>query len=205
MGPLAFLATPGVGTAIGAGLSGFFGWLGSRGQSKAARSAAQIQADASRQAGQWQQESVREQLEFQREESKRLADEFKRVQEANWGMERARQRGQYDLAGDTAANAFALHRQQGKMGYGESAADRFNTRAELLASSRTAQGRHEATQRRLGEVARLTGTRQPLGGREIAPLVEPTALQQPAWVALNDPRQTPFVYPEFQGKTGRTA
>jgi len=205
MGPLAFLATPGVGTAIGAGLSGLFGWLGSRGQSKAARSAAQIQADASRQAGQWQQESVREQLEFQREESKRLADEFERAQEANWGMERARQRGQYDLAGDTAANAFALHRQQGRMGYGESAADRFNTRAELLANTKREYGRYAPQQRRIGRLGALMGAPQPPGGREIPSIELPGALQQPEWVPLPAPRQTAFVYPEFQGKTGRTA
>ena len=205
MGPLAFLATPGVGTAIGAGLSGFFGWLGNRGQSKATRSAAQRMADATRQTGQWQQESVREQLEFQREESKRLADEFERAQEANWGMERARQRGQYDLAGDTAANAFALQRQQGRMGYGESAADRFNTRAELLADTKREYGRYAPQQRRIGRLGALMGAPQPPGGREIPSIELPGALQQPEWVPLPAPRQTAFVYPEFQGKTGRTA
>jgi hypothetical protein len=197
MGPAAFLATPGVGTAIGAGLSGFFGWLGSRSQAKATRQAADIQARAARTTGAWQERVAGEQLDFQREEAARLQGEFNRAERANWAMERAREQRLYGQAGDTAFNRFALSRQQGRMGFEETAANRANLRAELLSAGRTGQGRFAATQRRIGRLGALMGAPQPPGGREIAPYVEPTALVQPEWVPLADPRQTAFEYPDY--------
>jgi hypothetical protein len=193
----ALLAVPGVPQVIGAGLSGLFGWLGSRSQAKATRSAAQIQADAARTTGAWQERVAGDQLEFQREEAQRLQIETERAQAANWAMERAREKRMYGQAGDEAFNMFGLTRHQRRLGFNETAADRANRRAELLGGLRTGQGRFEATQRRLGRLGSLLGAPQPAGGREIAPLVEPTALVQPEWRALDDPRQTPFEYPEY--------
>ena len=221
MGLGAVLAIPGVAPAIGAGLSGFFSWLGGRSQAKATRRAADIQSQAARQTGAWQQEAVREQLAFQREEAERLQREFERAQEANWEMERLAALRQYGQTGDVWANQFALARQQGLMGHRETAADRYNTREELLARTyntraeleaaiRGEYGRYAPRQRRIGTLAALTGTPQPPGGREIAPielpaaLREPGALQQPEFVALPAPRQTPFEYPDkYVRSTGR--
>ena len=193
--PLAALAP--FAPAIGAGLQGLFGWLGSRGQAKATTRAADIQARAARETAAWQERVAGEQLDFQREESERLQREFERAQEANWVMERARELRGYGQAGDETFNLYGLQRQQRRMGYEETAADRANRRAELLSTGRTGQGRYAATQRRLGTLGRLLGTPQPPGGREIAPYVEPTALVQPDWVPVPEPRQTPFEYPEY--------
>lgn len=197
MGPLAFLATPGGGALAGSALSGLFGLLGSRGQSKATREAADIQARAARETGAWQERVAEEQLGFQREEAKRLRGEFDSAQEANWAMERAREKRMYGQSGDEAFNLFGLSRHQRRLGFNETAADRANRRAELLGGLRTGQGRFEATQRRIGQLGSLLGAPQPAGGREIAPLVEPTALVQPDWVDLDDPRQTAFEYPDY--------
>jgi hypothetical protein len=193
MGPAAFLAIPGVAQ----GISGLFGLLGSRSQAKATRRAADIQAQAARTTGEWQERVAGEQLDFQREEAARLQDEFNRAQEANWAMERAREKRMYGQSGDQAFNLFGLTRHQRRLGFNETAADRANRRAELLGGLRTGQGRFAATQRRIGQLGALLGAPQPAGGREIAPLVEPTALVQPEWVALDDPRQTAFEYPEY--------
>jgi len=193
--PLAALAP--FAPVIGAGIQGLFGWLGSRGQAKATRRAADIQAQAARDTGAWQERVAGEQLDFQREEAARLQEEVNRAQEANWAMEHAREKRMYGQAGDEAFNLFGLSRHQRRLGFNETAADRANQRAELLAGLRTGQGRYGATQRRIGRLGALVGAPQPAGGREIAPLVEPTALVQPEWVALDDPRQTAFEYPEY--------
>lgn len=200
----ALLAIPGVPQAIGAGLSGLFGLLGGRSQAKATTTAAQIQARAARQTGMWQERVAAQQLEFQREEAERLQLEFERAQQANWEMERAREMRGYGETGDVAFNQFALARQQRRMGFEETAADRYNLREELLSTGRTGQARHEATQRRLGTLGRLVGTPQPRGGREIAPYIEPAALRQPEWVSLPEPRQTPFEYPDYRLPPART-
>ena len=201
MGLGAFLAIPGVPQAIGAGVSGLFGLLGIRGQAKATRSAADIQSRAAMQAGQWQQQTAREQLEFMKAEAARLALETERAQEANWALERAEQLGRYNLSGDEMANAFALERQRGLMDYGETKADRYNTRQELMANILREQDRFGATQRRVGTLAGIMGTPQPRGGREVPGLRVPGALQQPDWVALPAPQQTPFTYPDYSSLT----
>ena len=197
MGPAAFLAVPGVAQGVGLGLQGFFSWLGGRGQAKATRKGAEIQARAARDTGAWQERVAGEQLAFQREEAARLQEEFNRAERANWAMERAREQRLYRQAGDEAFNLFGLSRHQRRLGFDEAAADRANRRAELLSTGRTGQGRFAATQRRLGRLGALVGAPQPPGGREIAPYVEPTALVQPEWRPLADPRQTAFVYPEY--------
>jgi hypothetical protein len=197
MGLGAFLAIPGVAPAIGAGLSGFFGWLGNRGQAKATRSAADMTSRAAMQAGQWQQQTAREQLEFMKADAARLALETERAQEANWALERAEQLGRYNLSGDEMANAFALERQRGLMDYGETKADRYNTRQELEANIRREYERWASGQRRVGTLAQIMGTPQPRGGREIAPIEFPGALQQPDLAALPAPQQSPFTFPGY--------
>jgi hypothetical protein len=193
MVPLA-LAVP----AIGAGLQGFFGWLGSRSQSKAATRAAQIQADSARQTGRWAQQTAKDQLAFQREESDRLEKEFYFAQKANWELDRQRELGLFNRAGDVDFNRFGLSRWEGRLGFNEARANRFNARAELDAGIRHEYGRFAPQQRRIGRLAALTGTPQPIGGREIGPIQLPGALQQPDWVDLPDPRQTAFSYPEYE-------
>lgn len=178
-------------------VGGVTDYLGRRSAAGGVKSAAQIQADAALQAGEWQQESAAEQLRFLREQAEIELEERRRVEEANFGMARAREKRLYGQAGDEAFNLFGLTRHQRRLGFNETAADRANRRAELLGGLRTGQGRFEATQRRIGRLGSLLGAPQPAGGREIAPLVEPTALVQPEWVALDDPRQTAFEYPEY--------
>lgn len=197
MGLPALLAIPGVAPAIGAGLSGFFGWLGSRGQAKATRSAADIQSRAALQAGRWQQETAREQRAFLEDQAEIQREEDRRVERANWEMDQARERRLYGQAGDEMFNLYGLNRQKGRMGYEETAADRFNTRAELLADIKREYGRYAPQQRRVGRIGALLGAPQPPGGREIPSMQVPGALQQPEWVPLPAPRQTPFEYPEY--------
>ena len=184
--------------AIGAGFQGLFGWLGSRGQAKATRRAAEIQADAARETGEWQARSAEDQLAFLSEQAARDLLEQRRVEEANWILEREAERRRHGERGDEAFNLFGLTRHQRRLGFEETAADRANARAELLAGLRTGHGRYSATQRRVGRLGALMGAPQPAGGREIAPLIEPTALVQPQWVPLADPRQTAFGYPDYR-------
>jgi hypothetical protein len=180
MGPAAFLAIPGVAPAIGAGLSGFFGWLGSRSQAKATRQAADIHARAARTTGAWQERVAGEQLDFQRDEAENLRIDTERAQAANWAMERAREKRLYGQYGDQAFNVFGLTRHERRLGFDERAANRENE-----------YGRWRAQQGRVGRLAELVGTPQPAGGREIPALV------RPEWVTLDDPRQTAFEYPDY--------
>lgn len=183
--------------AIGTGLAGLFGWLGTRGQAKATRSAADMTSRAAMQAGQWQQQTAREQLAFMKADAARLALETERAQEANWALERAEQLGGYNLSGDEMANMFTLERQRGLMDYGERKADRYNTRQELEANIRREYGRWAPQQRRVGTLAQIMGTPQPRGGREIAPIEFPGALQQPDLAALPAHQQRPFTFPDY--------
>ena len=195
MGPAAVaLAVP----AISAGIGGFFNWIAGRSQAKAATRAAQIQADAARQTGRWAQQTARNQLEFKQDEAKRLGEEFYFAQKANWELDRQRELGLFNRAGDLDYNRFGLEGWRGRLGFNEAKADRFNTRAELDAKIRREYGRFAPQQRRIGTLAALTGTPQPPGGREIGPIELPGALQQPEWRDVPDPRQTAFSYPEYE-------
>jgi hypothetical protein len=196
MAPLAALAP--FAPAIGAGLQGFFGWLGSRGQAKATRSAADIQSRAALQAGRWQQETAREQRAFLEDQAEIQRVEDRRVERANWEMDQARERRLYGQAGDEMFNLYGLNRQKGRMGYEETAADRFNTRAELLANIKREYGRYAPQQRRVGRLGALMGAPQPPGGREIPSMQVPGALQQPDFVEMPDPQQTAFNYPKYR-------
>jgi hypothetical protein len=113
-------------------------------------------------------------------------------------MERAREMRAFGAAGDEWANVFGLQGQEREMAYGETAADRFNTREELMADIRRDYGRTSAQQRRIGTLAGLTGTPQPPGGREIPSIELPGALQQPDFVEMPDYQQTAFEYPKYQ-------
>jgi len=177
MGPAAFLAIPGVAPAIGAGLSGFFGWLGSRTQAKATRQAADIHAQAARTTGAWRERVAGDQLEFQREAAGLLRSDTERAQAANWAMERAREKRLYGQSGDQAFNTFGLARHGRRLGFDERAANRENE-----------YRRWSAQQRRLEVLGRRTGA---ASEREIP------ALWQPEWTALDDPRQTAFEYPDY--------
>jgi hypothetical protein len=194
MGPLATLAVP----AIGAGIEGFFNWISSRSQSKAATRAAQIRADSARQTGRWAQQTAKDQLEFQKDEAKRLGEEFYFAQKANWDLDRQRELGLFNRAGDLDYNRFGLERWQARIGSNEAMANRINARAELNAGIRREYGRFAPQQRRIGRIAELTGTPQPLGGREIGPIEFPGALYHPDLVDLPDPRQRAFSYPEYE-------
>ena len=149
-------------------------------QAGSTKDAAEIMADAMREAGIRTERMSKEQIRHLSWAIEREYDQWTATQEGNWEMERA------------------LHRQQGKMGYGESAADRFNTRAELLANTKREYGRYAPQQRRIGRLGALMGAPQPPGGREIPSIELPGALQQPEWVPLPAPRQTPFEYPAYR-------
>ena len=197
MGPLALLATPGGAALAGSAVSGLFGLLSGRSQAKATRESSRIQAQAARDAGRRQQASVDAQMKLAREMGERDEDMHYAAQEANWEMERARERRRFGETGDERLAQFALARQMGRMGYGERAADRLNTREELLAGLRTDQARRALRQERVGWLGEMLGAPTPAGGRRIAALREPGALRQPEWVPLPDPRQTAFEYPEY--------
>ena len=174
-------------------------------QAGSTKDAAEIMADAMREAGIRTERMSKEQIRHLSWAIEREYDQWTATQEGNWEMERAREMRDFGETGDEAFNLYGLARQKGRMGYEESAADRFNTRAELLADTKREYGRYAPQQRRIGRLGALMGAPQPPGGREIPSIELPGALQQPEWVPLPAPRQTAFVYPEYQGKTGRTA
>ena len=171
---------------------------GTKMSADAGADAAKVYADSVREAGIRTERMTKEQIRHLSWAIEREYDQWASTQEGNWEMERAREMRAFGETGDAAVNRFRLERQQGRMGYEETAADRANLRAELLSTGRTGQGRYAATQRRIGALGALMGTPQPPGGREIAPYVEPTALVQPDWVPLPEPQQTAFTYPTYR-------
>ena len=167
-------------------------------QSGATVDAAQILADAQELTGIRAERMSKEQIRHLSWALERDYDQFKATQEGNWEMERAREMRGFGETGDEAFNIYGLARQEGRMGYEESAADRFNARAELLADTKREYGRYAPQQRRIGRLGALMGAPQPPGGREIPSIELPGALQQPEWVPLPAPRQTPFEYPAYR-------
>jgi hypothetical protein len=170
------LKTPGVGQ-IGRGLIDYFA---GKQQSGTALSGAEIQAAAALEAAQLTQAGLDRQLNYLKEQDILTLEEARRIEKSNWAL------GQYEAeqgvasAADEWANRLGLAGYQGDMAWGESKADRFNTRAELMAQLMTDQERHAATQRRVGYVGELTG----LPRRFISPTILPVGLQQPGRPSL---------------------